>query len=171
VLFERIEAEEVGARAGRNDKVIVGDGGAVEFDEFFREVNLGHLAHLEGEIFLPAENRSHRLGDLRRQQSRNGNLIQQGLEEVVIVFIDECNAHGSVRQSAGGFDARKACADDDDVREMGGVHGDLLVGLYCEIYHHYYNQIGLICKYFHDRRLVLPTYNKNPPALNCGRLG
>jgi|GEM_PF-4955568 len=40
------------------------------------QINFGHLAHLEGEIFLPAKNRAHRLRDLRRQQARNRNLIQ-----------------------------------------------------------------------------------------------
>ena len=65
----------------------------------------------------------------------------------MVIFVDQCNAGGRICKSARGFKPGESCANDDDMWKIVCVHDDLIsFGFDCEIIHHYYNQIGLICK-------------------------
>jgi hypothetical protein len=80
---------------------------------------------LEGEIPLVAKDCPYGLGDLRGEQTGYGDLIQEWLKKVVIVFVDQGNVNGRAGKSAGGFQAGEACANDKNVGEMVCVHGCL----------------------------------------------
>jgi hypothetical protein len=51
-------------------------------------------------LWKPNGDAPDRLGDLARRQRGGGNLVQQGLEQVVIAAVDHRHAQGRAAQSA-----------------------------------------------------------------------
>ncbi|WP_245262972.1 MULTISPECIES: hypothetical protein [Mesorhizobium] len=56
------------------------------------------------------------LGDVRRRQGGGCNLIEQGLEQVVIVAVDDRHPRSPPSERLGNLQTGKATADHDDAR-------------------------------------------------------
>ena len=111
-------AEEVGLRPGGEDERVagedlpVGGGHAVR-----RRIERGDLGELDVHVDVIVEELAQRVGDVARGQLRGRHLVEQRLELVVVVAVDQRDAHVvAVGQAAGAADAGEAAADDDDVQ-------------------------------------------------------
>ncbi len=69
--------------------------------------------HLQ--VGLPAENRPDGRGDVPRREARRGDLVEQGLEEVIVVAVDERDPDRGAGERARGVEAAEAAPDDDNV--------------------------------------------------------
>jgi hypothetical protein len=64
-----------------------------------------------------------RIGDVARGQTGRGNLVEQGLKEVVIAAIDDGRVDGGVGKLAGRGEAAEPGSDHHDARQgKGGAH-------------------------------------------------
>ncbi len=82
-------------------------------------------------IRLPPQHRPNRLRDIRGRQHRRGDLIEQGLEEMVVAPIDDRYAHGRVGKRLRRLQPGESTADDHDVGK-GGIVRMLLRSLAAE---------------------------------------
>ena len=94
--------------------MVVGDRAALGEHLAGGKIHPGHSRHAESEISLPAEDRPHRIGDIRGGDPGGGHLVEQRLEEVIVVLIDQDHLHRGAGQLAGGAQPGKAGPDDDD---------------------------------------------------------
>ena len=78
-----------------------------------------HLVHEDLGVGLVAQDGADGLGDVCRGKHGQGDLIEQGLEGVVVAAVDEGDVHGQMGQGLGGMETAKAAADDDDARAAG----------------------------------------------------
>ena len=129
---------EVGLRdAAGHDQAVVGDldlvevGGGGGVDDAAVEIEAGHLGQLDSNVAVLAHDVAQRLGDLSRRQHSRGDLVQQGLEEVVVAAVDQRHVDGSVPEGADGGQATESPSDNDHPMAgcgFGAVHGRLQAG-------------------------------------------
>jgi hypothetical protein len=50
-------------------------------------------------------------------------LVEQGLEEVVVLAVEESDLHRDVLEGLSSVETAKAAANDDDAMDRGGRHG------------------------------------------------
>ena len=101
--------------AGGDDEAVVCHPAAVlEADATAGGIEVHGLAEQDLDVGLAAQERPQRLGDLGGRQRSGGDLVEQRREQVVVVAVDEGDAHGRVAQAAHGIEAREAPADDDE---------------------------------------------------------
>ena len=117
--------------AGGEDEVVVLGAAAVEADEPFGEVDGADLGEDDAVVGDPAEDAADGAGDVGGGEGGGGDLVEEGLEEVVVAAVDEGDADGCLGEALGGGDAGEAAADDVDAGEfgvggVGGVHMDLV---------------------------------------------
>ena len=84
-----IVSEVVVARAGREDQVIVGDGLLPEGHGAALYIHARDLAQEHAGIALAAQHAPDRPGDIARRQRRGRDLVEQGLEEMIIPAVDD----------------------------------------------------------------------------------
>ena len=110
-----VGAEEVDAGAERQDEVVVVQRrhlGEVHLPG--GEVHAGHRVLVDRDVRLLVEEVPQRMpDDLGREQIR-GELVEEGLERVIVVLVHEHDVGVGVLQRAGGPDSREATAEDDD---------------------------------------------------------
>ena len=96
--------------AGLADQLVLGQAHAVGFGarHDFGEQHLN--------IFLFAQNPADRRRDVAGRQGRGRDLIEKRLEQVVVVTVEQRDAHVSASEPARGVEAGKAAADDDNMR-------------------------------------------------------
>ena len=84
--------------------------------EFFSTLNGGHFAAQNQCVLLTRENAANGGRNVGRTQASHRDLVQQGLEQVVIPPIDQCNPDLLLAgQTAGSVQASEAASDDNDV--------------------------------------------------------
>ena len=125
---------EVGVpRAAGQNEVVPGDGtaAAVEGERVLWHVDAVHLCHDHRGVGLVAQHPANRHGDVGGIEHRRGHLIQQGLEQMVIGAVDECDPHIGFGQRARGREPSEPATDDDHMwSRVGGVHaGDAGAGV------------------------------------------
>ncbi len=116
VLFDGRQAEVVGRAARRNDEEVVRDLAGGRHDDLRVEIDALRLGHQESHVATPAHDGTHRLGDVVGLQPGRRNLVQQGLELMVVVTIDHQHVDGRAREGAGDAQAAEPGTDDDDAR-------------------------------------------------------
>ena len=114
VTLQRVEPEEVRLASGGQDEIVVGDRAVARLQAMRVQIDPRDLHQAKIEILLAAEDRARRLRDLLGLEARGRDLIQEGLEQVVIVAIDEHDVHRSASQRAG----------DAQTSESGTNHND-----------------------------------------------
>jgi hypothetical protein len=75
-----------------------------------------HLAHQDRQVSLGdlfAQHVADGGGDGRRRQTGRGNLVEQGLKQVVVGAVDHDHVHVGVFQCLGRLQPTEAAADDD----------------------------------------------------------
>ena len=82
-------AEITGQAAGREDKVVVVQGAFFEQNFFIAEVKAGGLMEQHRDIGPVGQNGADGLRDFRCGQPAGGNLVEQGLEQMMIRAIDD----------------------------------------------------------------------------------
>jgi hypothetical protein len=91
---------EVGVRrAARDEQIVVVELAAASDDAPGFDVDALYLAHEHGDIALLAQDVAQRRGDRGRGEAGCGDLVQQGLEQVVILAIDQRDVDGRVAQA------------------------------------------------------------------------
>jgi hypothetical protein len=101
--------------AGRHDQVVVGQGGAAQQVHLSRGgVDVRGLTQQRGQVGLAAKQVAYGRGNGRGRQAGSGNLVQQGLKQVVVGLVHQGHIYRGAVQGAGGFQAAKAAADDHD---------------------------------------------------------
>ena len=121
------------ARAGRDDKVIIGQP-HIRQDDFLRAgVDVGNRAEDGSRIGLTAENAADRAGDIGRRQARRGDLVEERLEKMIVAAIDDGDVRRAAAERPRRAQAAKSGAENDDARPP--VRG--LVG----------PTAGIICKF------------------------
>ena len=91
-----------------------------------------HFRHAELEILLATQHRADRPRDLFRLEPGGSDLIQEGLEQVVVVPVHEHDVHRCFAQRARRAQSTEPRTDDDDLRTRGGRarrHTDVLAGV------------------------------------------
>jgi hypothetical protein len=79
-------------------------------------------------VLLPGDDLADRRGDLCRREHRGRDLVQQGLEEVVVAPVDHRHLDRRSRERTNNGEATEAAADDDDLGNPGGdggLHADV----------------------------------------------
>ena len=107
--------------AGGEDEVVVGEPGAGG------EADLAcgcsrcavDLVHEDFSVGLVAEDGADGLGDVGRRKHGQCDLVEQGLEGVVVAAVDEGDVDGQMGQGLGGVEAGKAAAYDNDAGAAG----------------------------------------------------
>jgi hypothetical protein len=86
-----------------------------------REVDGRDRAEQHGQVGLPREHLADRRADVGRGQPRGRHLVEQGLEEVVVVPVDQRDRCRRALEPAREVQAREATAHEHDAREGRGV--------------------------------------------------
>ena len=118
VLLGAGRVEEVRLRADRQHERVAGELlAARQLDAVGRRVDGGHLAELDLDARVVAEQLAQRERDVDRGELRRRHLVEQRLELVVVVAVDERHADAVLaRQPLDAADAGEAAADHDDVQ-------------------------------------------------------
>src|SRR5262249_25574513 len=106
--------------AGGEDEVIVGEVFVAHNDAPGGEVDGGDVGETHLDVALLPENRADRGGDVGGGEGGGGDLVEKGLEEVVVATVDQGNFDRRFGEGAGGAEAGEAAADDDDAGRVGG---------------------------------------------------
>ena len=111
-----VVAEVLVTGAGRDDQRVVGDRPAVRQDDLAPVgIEPDRLAEEHGRVPVAAQDRAQRLGDVARRERPGRDLVEQGLEQVMVQPVDEGDLDlGRPTQLAGRVQAGEPTADDDD---------------------------------------------------------
>src|SRR5262249_15292561 len=120
-LFEFVPAEVTVTSAGRQDHVIVGYGDVLPVRVAYEDTSvfLVHscdLAQNHRGVLLDLENAPHRKAKLIGGQNRRRHWVEQGLKQVVIRAMDQCDFRRRMLESLRGGQAAKAPVDYNDSR-------------------------------------------------------
>jgi hypothetical protein len=126
-------AAEVGVPgAGGEDEVVVSHAPVVEDHLARSRVDAADLAHLHRHVGLAAEDGPDRPSDVGGRQGGGGDLVEQGLEQVVVAAVDQHDLGRRARQRLSRGEAAEAGPDDDHAGPAARVDrrhvGALLVG-------------------------------------------
>ncbi|MEM6553314.1 MAG: hypothetical protein AAF750_14450 [Planctomycetota bacterium] len=99
------------------------DGRLAELDVLALEVDRLDLLHDGYDVLLLADDAADGLGDFGDGEGGHGHLIEQGLEEVVVLLVDDDDL-GVALEVLDEVEAGEAAAEDDDA---GGVAVELVV--------------------------------------------
>ena len=102
-------------RAGRGDGVIVGKLAVGRADEARGDVDRLHFLGHDLDVFVFGENGADWRGNVGRRERGGGDLVEEGLEEVVVSLVDDRDPNGQLRQSAYCVQPAETSPDDDDV--------------------------------------------------------
>ena len=117
ICLPRFVAEIGVADAAGKDEIIVGVAALVGENSALGEIDRRCSFSANGGSGVPREEAADRCSDFRRAENSHGNLVEQGLEEVVIALIQERDFHVAFPgQSPGGAQASKPAAHDDHFR-------------------------------------------------------
>jgi hypothetical protein len=111
-------AEVVRLDPGRHDEVVVGVGLVAHPDGLAPEVDVADLGHHHFAVLLSPEHLADRGGDLGRRQRGRGHLVEQGLEDVVVLAVEEQDVQVRPGQRLRGLEAAEAAADEHDTRPL-----------------------------------------------------
>ena len=119
-----LRAEGMGGAARRQDQIIISQRPAICVQHPRLQVRAAHAGDAKLQVILPAQDGAHRLGDLIRRQPGRGHLVEQGLEEVIVVAVQQGDAHRSAGQRLRGAQPAESGSDDHDMRYgvMLGIH-------------------------------------------------
>ena len=109
-------------RTGGKDEVVVGKVAFLDLHRAVGDVGAVDLAEHDLEVLLAAKNGADGGADLGGRQRGGGDLIEQGLKDVVVAAVDEGHVDRGFGQCFGGRQPGEAAADDDDLGESVRVH-------------------------------------------------
>ena len=117
MLGRPVDAEEVDLGAERQDEVVVAQRlHLVEGHLASLEVDPGDGGAVHHDVGLVPEQMAERVGDGAGVEQARGDLVQQGLERVVVVPVDQDHVGIGVLECAHGSDAGEAAAEDQHAR-------------------------------------------------------
>ena len=106
------------ARARGDDQVVVFHRPVRGDHAPARDINALRLGQYHLGVFLVAQDVAQRFRDVRRRERRGRDLIEQRLEEVMILAIEERDAHADLAERLRGLQSAEAAADDDDAGQI-----------------------------------------------------
>ncbi len=109
-------------RARRENEIIVADIAAVDCDRAPGCVDAGHGPPQHANSAVVTKQSADRKGDVAGREAGRCHLIEQGLEQVIVVAIDQRDVDRLILQAACAFQAAKPGADDDDMRTFAQPH-------------------------------------------------
>jgi hypothetical protein len=113
---------EVGmADARREDQVVVGDRLAGDVDLAGDGVDPLDFGEQRPQVLLAAQDGPDRCGDVGGREGGRRNLVEEGLEEVVVAAVDEGDLDVLAGQPFRGVQTAEPTADDDDPRLPGAL--------------------------------------------------
>ena len=116
--FLPFRVAEVGVPGARRDDEIIVIDLSVRGDHFFQgRIDPPRFGEDHFGILLVAKDVAERLGDIRGRKRRGGHLIKQGLEEMMILAIQQGDARVDVAQPLRYFEASETSTDDNDARQ------------------------------------------------------
>src|SRR5262245_52109381 len=86
------------------------------------QIHFGDFAHLEGDVFLLAENCPQGVGDLCGKQTCNSYLVEQRLEEMVVMPVHERDVRWGLCQAVRNFHSAEAGTDNNDMGKSFCIH-------------------------------------------------
>ena len=117
-----------GLRACGDDEGVVGEGVAIGEEDFFvLGINVNSFAKEDLDVFLAAEDGADRGGDFSGREGAGGNLIEEGLKEMEIAFVEEGDVDVGAFQGLRGDETRETSAEDQDAVWRGHGGEDLLL--------------------------------------------
>lgn len=115
-------------RTGGDDEGVVGEGAAVAKNNFLgRGIEIDGFAEEDFGVFLAAEDRAERRGDLTGRERAGGNLIEKRLEEMEIALVDEGDGCGGVLEGPGGDESAKTATENENFVCTGHSESTVLV--------------------------------------------
>ena len=126
-IFDRLQARsklgpvvlaEVGVRrtSGDDEVVVLQLDARLEVNALLRKIEADSFVHQDINVGMVAHERADRLRNIGRRKHREGDLIKQGLEEVIVFSIHDRDIDRQLRQFHGRVDTGKAAAEYDDPR-------------------------------------------------------
>ena len=104
-----------GLGAGGDDEGVVGEGVAVDEEDFFGGgIDVDGFAEENFDIFLATEDRADGSGDFGGRERASGDLVEEGLEEVEVALVEEGDVYVGALEGLRGDEAREASAEDED---------------------------------------------------------
>jgi len=109
-------------RAGRDDEEVVREGGAVaEAQPAGGGVDRLHLREHHPRVPLPGEDVADRGRDVGRVQGRRGDLVEQGLEQVMVLAVHHHHLDRRIRERPRRLETAEAAAHDNHHRTPGSL--------------------------------------------------
>lgn len=122
VLGPFVFTEEGGARSAGEDEVVEGIAAFFGGGDFGKGVDLGDGVEKDFDVFGFAEDGAQGAGNVGGCKGSGGDLVEKGLKEVVVLFVDESDLEARVvSKLLGAGKASESAADDENV--FGTSHG------------------------------------------------
>src|SRR5215216_2702760 len=102
-------------RAGRDNQVVVRHRALVERHRARRGVDGARLGEQHANVALPAEYPSDWRRDVSRRQPRGGDLVEEGLKQVVVPAVEQGNTDRRAFERLRCREAAETAADDQDM--------------------------------------------------------
>lgn len=118
--------EVTGLTAEREHEVIVVQRGVRQKDLLVREVKIHNLVEQHRDVAAPGKNRADRLRNIGRGESSGGNLIKQGLKQVMVGAINQRDAGVGMVKFFAELKSAKTRAENHDMNLFAFRHGDNL---------------------------------------------
>jgi hypothetical protein len=103
----------VGGTRGEQQRVVLDAAAVGEHHGTLVGHHGSHFAQAHFRIALPTQNMAQGGSNIRGGKPGSGNLIEQGLEQVMIAAVDQRHAKAWIVELSRGPEAREATADDD----------------------------------------------------------
>lgn len=117
VFLPLVVAVIIGPCPDRDHQVVVGNlPGVPQVDRLVFGADRGRLVENDGDVVLPAKNRPDRLGDFRGGEPGRGHLVEQGLEEVVVLPVNQGNEDILPPHAAAELKPPETAPENDNVR-------------------------------------------------------
>ena len=132
-VFQGFQARRVGGPfimakvtvggTSRHHQVVKQQTAAIRQQHLFASgVDVGHLGQQGGQVRLFAKQTARGGGDGWCGQTCRGDLVKQGLEQMVVGLVHQGDVHRRFGQGLGGFEPTKAATDDEDAWSLGCLH-------------------------------------------------
>ena len=102
----------VGGTGGDDEVVVLEHGAGLELDVVLGKVEADGLVHEDFDVLMVAQDGADGLRDVGGREDGKRDLVEQGLEDVVVLAVDQGDVDGELCEVDGGVDAGKAAAED-----------------------------------------------------------
>src|ERR1035441_3009240 len=119
--FPLVVAEVVVSGSGGNDQGVVGDCAIAQDDAAVGHIEVDGFAEEHFGVAIVLEHDTQGGGNFAGREPAGGHLVEQGLEEVEVAAIDQCDRYGRAAEGLGDIQPAESAADDHHAMRWSSV--------------------------------------------------